>query len=291
MTNETNVKICYECNIEKPLNKFHYKYQKSKLKYNFQCKDCANHYLHEYSIRQFHVKPPKIIQDGMKHCTRCETTKPWNQFHYRTRNNKMCYMYRCIICDNEVGRIERKILLSDPLRKKKFRKNKQEMDKMRKSIDPAFNLKTKLRGRLSQCIKSGKEWSSHLGCSIEFLQEWFEYQFRLLKVFDSIELSWKNRKEWHIDHVIPCNAFDFTDESQRKICFHWSNLAPYPVKDNCSKCDKIIPQLIRRQIILANIYKNITGNNDKTVAIATICDSTGALTTAANGKLLVQQVE
>ena len=33
MTNETNVKICYECNIEKPLNKFHYKYQKSKLKY------------------------------------------------------------------------------------------------------------------------------------------------------------------------------------------------------------------------------------------------------------------
>jgi hypothetical protein len=35
---------------------------------------------------------------------------------------------------------------------------------------------------------------------------------------------------------------------------------------------------------------NSTGN-DKTVAIAYICDSTGALTTATNGKLLVQQVE
>lgn len=42
--------------------------------------------------------------------------------------------------------------------------------------------------------------------------------------------------------------------------------------------------------MLANIYNYSTGN-DKTVAIAEICDYTGALNTAADGKLLVQQVE
>ena len=41
---------------------------------------------------------------------------------------------------------------------------------------------------------------------------------------------------------------------------------------NLLKSNKIIPQLIRRQIILANIYKNLTGNSDKTVVIADICD-------------------
>ena len=137
----------------------------------------------------------------------------------------------------------------------------------------------------------GKNWIEYLGCDIEYLREWFEYQFRLLKVFDDIELSWDKYDLWEIDHTIPCNSFDFTDENQRKICFHWSNLAPMTKSSNSSKRAKIIPHLIKRQILLANIYKNLTGNQDKTVKITSVCDYTGALTTAVNGKLLMQQVE
>ena len=106
-----------------------------------------------------------------------------------------------------------------------------------------------------------------------------------------MEMSWDNRDEWHIDHVIPCAIFDFADETQRKVCFHWSNLAPYPALDNISKGDKIIQPLIFRQLFISRIFRHITDNHDKTVEIERVCDDTGALTTAANGKLLVQQME
>lgn len=257
-----------------------------------------------------------------KHCYKCNTLKSLDDFPYRKHNGKLCYIYKCKECDRKDSRRERAILLQDPIKKanlraltkkslaKHYQKNyagfkvqlannselrakvserkKKWKKEQMKNFD--FRLKVKLCSRLRATVKSGKDWGEYLGCSMEYLREWFEYHFRLLKVFDDIELSWDNYDAWEIDHVIPCKAFDFTDESQRKICFHWSNLAPLTKSANSSKRAKIIPHIIRRQLLLANIYNNSTGN-DKTVAIATICDSTGALTTAANGKLLVQQVE
>lgn len=84
---------------------------------------------------------------------------------------------------------------------------------------------------------------------------------------------------------------DFKNEQQRKLCFHWANLASLTKSQKSSERAKIIPRMIKRQLILARLYINSTGNNGKTVAIADICDETGALTTAVNRKLLMQQVE
>jgi hypothetical protein len=97
-------------------------------------------------------------------------------------------------------------------------------------------------------------------------------------------MEFKRRYEW------PYKSFNFSIEDHLKICFHWSNLAPLTKSANSSKRAKIVPHLIRRQIFLANTFNVIT-DNDKTVAIAEICDETGALDTAALGKLSVQQVE
>jgi predicted DNA-binding protein (MmcQ/YjbR family) len=52
-----------------------------------------------------------------KYCKRCDTTKPLDEFHYRKRNGKYGYMYRCKVCDNEFGRMERAKLLQDPSKK------------------------------------------------------------------------------------------------------------------------------------------------------------------------------
>ena len=236
-------------------------------------------------------------------------------------NGKLCYIYKCKECDRKDSRAERKKLYSDPIKKSnllalnrksqtihykknynKFKAQLKNDPELRKHVSNRkklwrqkqmenldFRLKTKLCSRLRATVKSGKNWDAYLGCSMEYLRSWFEYQFRLLKAFDDIELSWDNYDEWEIDHVIPCKVFDFTDDKQMKICFHWSNLSPLTKSDNSSKRAKIIPHLIKRQLIISNIYKNITGNNDKTVEIATICNSAGVLNTAANGKLLVQQ--
>jgi len=34
----------------------------------------------------------------------------------------------------------------------------------------------------------------------------------------------KGMKEWHIDHIIPCDKFDLSDPKQQEECFNYKNL-------------------------------------------------------------------
>ena len=54
-------------------------------------------------------------------------------------------------------------------------------------------------------------------------------------------MTWKNHglKGWHIDHIIPCAAFDLTKEEEQKKCFHYSNLQPLWWIDNLKKSNKM----------------------------------------------------
>ena len=51
-------------------------------------------------------------------------------------------------------------------------------------------------------------------------------------------MSWENRNEWHVDHIIPlCSAK--TQEELYNLC-HYTNLQPLWVKDNLTKGSKIM---------------------------------------------------
>ena len=58
-------------------------------------------------------------------------------------------------------------------------------------------------------------------------------------------MTWQNYgRAWHIDHIIPCSAFDLTRPNQIRQCFHFTNLRPLWAKANLRKHAKIIdPQL------------------------------------------------
>jgi len=73
-----------------------------------------------------------------------------------------------------------------------------------------------------------------LGCSMEELRRHLESNFEE-------GMSWGNHgiHGWHIDHKIPCSAFDLTDPEQQKECFNFRNLQPLWAKDNWSKGNKI----------------------------------------------------
>jgi hypothetical protein len=99
-------------------------------------------------------------------------------------------------------------------------------------------IKRNLRRRIIHVVQSG--YKSHstmvlLGCDIDFFLQHLENQF------DSI-MTWKNYGQfgWHIDHIIPCDAFDLTLEEEQKKCFHYSNLRPLWWVDNLKKSKKII---------------------------------------------------
>jgi len=75
------------------------------------------------------------------------------------------------------------------------------------------------------------------GCSFKELVSHIEAQF-------TKGMSWdvflcKGRKGIHIDHIMPCDSFDLTKESEQKKCFHYTNLQPLWAFDNLSKGAKI----------------------------------------------------
>jgi hypothetical protein len=65
---------------------------------------------------------------------------------------------------------------------------------------------------------------------------------------------------YHIDHIIPCAAFDFTNPDHPAICFHPSNLRWALAEENLSKNDTIYPELIEKhnlQWIVEKLNLNI----------------------------------
>ena len=70
-----------------------------------------------------------------------------------------------------------------------------------------------------------------IGCSPEQLKIHLESKF-------SDGMSWDNRNEWHIDHIIPLSSAQ--DEKTLYELFHYTNLQPLWIMDNLKKGDKIL---------------------------------------------------
>jgi len=73
-----------------------------------------------------------------------------------------------------------------------------------------------------------------IGCSVEVLWSHIESQFTTGMTKENYGVH-----GWHIDHIIPCDSFDFSDPEQQKQCFHYTNLQPLWAKDNIAKSNKI----------------------------------------------------
>lgn len=108
--------------------------------------------------------------------------------------------------------------------------------KRRRATNPRFAIGMRLRVRLASALARNKFKKTAptmelLGCEWGFFLDWLESKFRA-------GMSWKNRNLWHIDHIIPCCAFDLSDPEQQRKCFHYTNLQPLWAKDNLTKQGK-----------------------------------------------------
>jgi hypothetical protein len=116
-----------------------------------------------------------------------------------------------------------------------FRQQKTAYYLARKQADPQFAMLTRLRRRINHFVAGSNKSTTTaelIGCSYQFFTEHIENQF--------LEgMTWDNRSDWHIDHIIPCAAFDLSDLAQQKICFHYSNMRPLWAKENQAKGAKL----------------------------------------------------
>ena len=124
--------------------------------------------------------------------------------------------------------------------KKNNRKRYNDLKINRKKNDPLYKLRITVSERIRQALKyhlagTYKKKDSTielLGCSIDELKTHLQNQFKE-------GMTWQNHGEWHIDHIIPCAAFDLSNKEDCLKCFNYKNLQPLWAHENLSKSDKI----------------------------------------------------
>ena len=125
----------------------------------------------------------------------------------------------------------------------KHREARNAHTRTRYATDSQFKLSIRLRNSLKDALKNHTKTGLDnkknsvmllLGCSLAELKTHIETQWLLNMTWD----NWTT-DGWHIDHIIPCDAFDLTDPIQQQQCFHYTNLQPLWWLDNLKKSNKI----------------------------------------------------
>lgn len=129
-------------------------------------------------------------------------------------------------------------------RREKYQKMKQENSEEFHKHKIKTNISRRIREILGQnksdtCVK-------YVGCSLDELKNHMETTF-------SNGMSWDNYGEWHIDHIIPCTAFNMHDETEKLACFNYKNLQALWSKDNIQKSNKFD---LKQKELYMSAYKN-----------------------------------
>lgn len=179
-----------------------------------------------------------------KICTKCNQLKNINLF-YNCKTTLDKKTYKCAECIKKYtyqyskeNREKVNILNSIHYYKNKVKRNKlhAEYIKKRMLIDPMFTLRRRLVSRTAiafkkaNILKTSKTYQM-LGCSSDELRNHISNLF-----ID--DMSWDNRTQWHLDHIIPLSSAT-TKEELIKLC-HYTNLQPLWAEDNLKKGSKIL---------------------------------------------------
>ena len=227
-------KVCSKCKEEKNVCEFG-KLKSSKDGYRYFCKNCRNNIENTYEgdnvlerKKKWRINNKEKIK---KHYLEIKQTLLDYQKKYRQENLDKVNERK-----KKYYNINKKEILN---KNKVYRKNTKNIrniyESNKKKNNTVYSLSCGMRSRiwkyttLMSITKKNKTFEI-VGCTPEFLKEHLEAQF-------INGMSWDNRSEWHIDHIIPLSSAK-TEEELYKLC-HYSNLQPLWAGDNLSKGTKV----------------------------------------------------
>jgi len=130
-----------------------------------------------------------------------------------------------------------------------FERNRSRQNaKKREIIKGSHNHIKKICGNMIwRAIKLGyvkKSKTMHyFGCTTEQLKLHLQSKF-------SRNMNWNNYGSlWEVDHIIPCDSFDLTDDYQVRLCNHFTNLQPMLKSLNRRKSNKFIQPAFQLQFL------------------------------------------
>lgn len=190
-------KCCKNCKVDYPLSNYRYN------TYNV-CKGCANE-RDKVLKKNARIKTMQTLVI----CEMCNNTKQKKQFA------KLKKFYKKHICTDCYPAF--------------VAKQKNDWCKKETLSNPNYRIKKSIAARLRSVLTKTDTTMNYIGCNIQYLREWLEFNF-------AEGMNWENYGiYWSIDHVIPVHKFDLTNETEKLICWNWSNLFPETVHFNSTK--------------------------------------------------------
>jgi hypothetical protein len=212
MSDELELKLCDKCEINKSIDKYR-KYTDREDSYSKTCKKCLNE---QDKIRKKNMRIKKS-ETFMAKCEKCEEEKVLKEF---AKLKKFYKKKICISCYPQF-----------------LTEQKNEWCKNERLTNINYRLKKSLAARLRSVVVKNDSTMNYIGCNVQYLREWFEYNF-------TGDMDWDNYGSlWSIDHIIPVCKFDLTNNYDMLKCWNWSNLMPVTIKFNSSKKDIDINQI------------------------------------------------
>lgn len=234
---ESSIKTCSACGLSQPISNFQ-KYTQSKDGYSYKCKSCKKIYK-----AQEYQKHKNVISERRKQKRLLEPGQEWKKKKQRMLDNPELREKHCqyVRARARQYRIDNQDKIAAYNSRPDVKLRKQESNRVRMS-QIQNRIAHRLRNRLNKALRNQnrtrqpkyQSTEALLGCSFE---EFVNYIESLWKP----GMNWNNYGfyGWHIDHIVPCVAFDLSIESEQEKCFHYTNMQPLWWIENLQKHDSL----------------------------------------------------
>ncbi len=233
-----STKTCKKCSIEKPLESFwkNARYKDGKEPNCIECKR-ASLLVRRDDRLEAQRKWREAHPEYQREYSKTEKSKEYHRQYYR--EHAQTYKDRKAQYRKENPEREARVRRAyNGKNRDSINKYHREWKAKKAETDPQYKLKLNVSRRIRyelHTLNKGRKTSRTtdlIGCSIEDLKLHIERQF-------TTDMAWENYgKIWHIDHRIPCAAWDLTNEFESKCCWNYRNLQPMLADDNRRKKDK-----------------------------------------------------
>lgn len=130
---------------------------------------------------------------------------------------------------------------------KRYRSKKENKDKInsyrrnKRKTNSNYRIKRILITRLGHALKGNTKSASTmclLGCRIDELKTHLQNS-ALLNGYKDFDIDNYSGKDYHVDHIIPCDSFNLKCSYHQKLCFNYSNLQILKSDENIRKFNKL----------------------------------------------------
>lgn len=211
-------KKCTKCKETKELSEFN-KHNEGKGGLRPDCKDCVRVWRKKYRVANREKLKRKDILYALSNPKKVATIKRRWTFNNPDKVRK----------SNQRWRSKNPEKMRELQRS--WRKNREytARERLNNSIGNG------MRRTIKKGTKNGCHWEKLIGFTVDQLKQHLEKQFMN-------DMTWENCGTfWHIDHIIPINAFNFEkpEDIDFKRCWALNNLQPLKAIDNLRKSAKI----------------------------------------------------